>query len=76
LFGGARGSFEASAAGLSQKISDDAFAYAVGAGLDIKVHDNFAIRLGQVDYLRTKIADEGLNNLRYSVGFVIRLGNR
>jgi opacity protein-like surface antigen len=76
LFGGARGSFEASAAGLSQKISDDAFAYAVGAGLDIKVHDNFAIRLGQMDYLRTKIADEGLNNLRYSVGFVIRLGNR
>ncbi len=76
LFGGARGSLEASAAGLSQKISDDSFAYAIGAGLDIKVHDNFAIRLGQVDYLRTKIADERLNNLRYSVGFVIRLGNR
>ncbi len=76
LLGGTRGSFEASVAGLSQKFSDNEFAVAVGGGLDVKVHDNFAIRVGQLDYLRTNLAGEGLNNLRYSVGVVIRLGNR
>jgi len=76
LVGGAHGSFEASAVGLSERGSGDAFTYALGGGLDIKVHDNFAIRLAQVDYLRTKVAGEGLNSLRYSVGIVVRFGNR
>ncbi|MGH9753021.1 MAG: outer membrane protein [Blastocatellia bacterium] len=76
LVGGARGVFEASAAGLSGKLSDSSFAYALGGGLDVKVHENIAIRLGQVDYLRTKFIDERANNLRYSVGIVFRFGNR
>lgn len=41
------------------------------------MNNNFAIRIAQLDYLRARIdADEGLNNLRYSVGGVIRLGAR
>jgi hypothetical protein len=41
------------------------------------VNKNFAIRVAQLDYLRARIDDDqGLNNLRYSVGVVIRLGAR
>src|SRR5262245_38174740 len=76
LFGAARASAEASALGLSAGDAGYAFAYALGGGFDVKVHNNLAIRLGQVDYLGARAGGEGLNNFRYSVGVVIRLGNR
>jgi opacity protein-like surface antigen len=76
LFGAARATADASGPGLSQNAVGYAFAYALGGGLDVKVHNNFAIRLGQVDYLGARAGGEGLNNFRYSVGVVIRLGNR
>jgi len=76
LFGGAHGKFEASAGGLSEEVSGVAFAYALGGGLDIKVHDNFAIRIAQLDYIQARVAGEGLNNLRYSAGIVLRFGKR
>src|SRR5262245_461208 len=76
LFGGAHGRFRASAAGVSEEASGVAFAYALGGGLDIKLHDNFAIRVAQLDYIQARIAGEGLNNLRYSAGVVIRFGKR
>jgi len=73
LIGSARGSVETS--GDSQ--SGYAFAYVLGGGLDVKVHHNFAIRLGQLDFLQARVHDiGGVNCLRYSVGVVIRLGNR
>ena len=40
------------------------------------MHNNFAIRLGQVDYLGARAGGEGFDNFRFSVGVVIRLGNR
>lgn len=76
LFGSANGRVEASGVGLSERESGTAFTFALGGGLDLKVHDNFAIRLGQVDYLRTKASDLGLNSVRYSAGIVIRMGTR
>jgi len=76
LFGAARASAEASALGISDSAVGYAFAYALGGGLDVKLHNNFAIRLGQIDYLGARVGSEGLNNFRYSVGVVIRLGNR
>jgi opacity protein-like surface antigen len=76
LFGGAHGDFEASAAGVSESASGVAFAYALGGGLDIKLHDNFAIRIAQLDYIQARVEGEGLNNLRYSAGVVIRFGKR
>jgi len=76
LFGGARASAESTALGLSASDAGYAFAYALGGGVDVKVHNNFAIRLGQIDYLGARAGGEGLNNFRYSVGVVIRLGNR
>jgi len=76
LFGAARASAEASGFGLSAGDAASSFAYALGGGFDVKVHNNFAIRLGQLDYLGARAGGEGLNNFRYSVGAVIRLGNR
>jgi opacity protein-like surface antigen len=76
LFGTARASAESSALGLSSGDAAYGFAYALGGGFDVKVHNNFAIRLGQLDYLGTRVGGEGLNNFRYSVGVVIRLGDR
>jgi len=74
LFGAARA--DASSLGMSLGDPGYAFAYALGGGFDVKVHNNFAIRLGQVDYLGARSGGEVLNNFRYSVGVVVRLGNR
>lgn len=76
LVGGAHGSVEVSIAGFSQKSSGTTFAYALGGGIDVKVSDHFAVRFGQLDYLRGDVAGDGLNNFRYSVGIVIRMGKR
>jgi len=76
LFGAARATADASSAGLSNNGVGYAFAYALGGGLDVKVHNNLAIRLAQLDYLGARGGGQGLDNFRYSVGVVIRLGNR
>ena len=75
LLGGARENDKLSG-GLVNEFTENAFAFALGGGLDIKVNDNFAIRVAQVDYLGYKLSAETGNNFRYSVGIVIRLGKR
>ena len=50
LFGGAR----ASASALGASASENAFAMALGGGVDVKVNDWFAVRPVQVDYLLTR----------------------
>ncbi len=71
-----RASAEASTIGVTEQASGYAFAYALGGGVNVKVHDNFAIRIAQLDYLQARVDGEGINSLRYSVGVVIRLGKR
>ena len=76
LFGGAHDS--ASAGGTT--VSDNAFAMALGGGLDYKATRSVAIRLGQFDYLYTKF-DNGpgaqhQNNFRLQAGVVFRFGGR
>jgi len=62
LFGGAYantfGNAEATAttASLTAEGGKHAFALALGAGLDVNVHKNVAIRLGQFDYLMTRFS--------------------
>jgi opacity protein-like surface antigen len=75
LLGGARENDKLSG-GIVDELTENAFAFALGGGLDIKVNDNFAIRVAQVDYLGDKLGIETGNNFRYSVGVVIRLGKR
>jgi opacity protein-like surface antigen len=76
LFGGARGYYKIPTA----EVTDNAFAFALGGGLDVKVNNNFAIRAAQVDYLGYKLdflrAKLYQNNFRYSAGIVICLGKR
>ena len=75
LLGGARENDKASG-GLVVEATDNAFAFALGGGLDVKVHDNFAIRVAQVEYLGDKLRGQTGNNFRYSAGIVIRLSKR
>ena len=70
LFGAAR--VEGSALGIS--ISDSGFGMALGGGLDWKANDAISIRLGQFDYLMTRIGGDNQNNFRFSTGIVFRFG--
>ena len=65
--------------------NDSAFAMAFGGGLDIKLNQRFALRLGQLDWLYTRhnlslVNVNGLqlkdhqNNIRYAGGITINLG--
>jgi opacity protein-like surface antigen len=75
LFGVAYATAEASVQGVSDDVEGVAFAYALGGGVDIKVHKNLAIRVAQLDYLGAKADGDTIGNFRFSVGVVIRLGN-
>jgi hypothetical protein len=52
--------------------SENAFAMALGGGIDVGVGRNFAVRLFQADYLMTHFGGEKQNNARISVGLVAR----
>ncbi|MHB8754992.1 MAG: outer membrane beta-barrel protein [Candidatus Acidiferrales bacterium] len=56
-------------------LSFSSFALLAGGGLDMKIHENVALRLGEIDYLymhSTTIHPVGKNNLRFSAGIVLR----
>jgi opacity protein-like surface antigen len=66
--------------------TDNAFSFAVGAGLDWKVTKHIAIRLAQLDYQETRllhtlaadsqVSPDNQNNFKYSGGVVIRFGEK
>jgi len=71
LFGGAHISVPIG----SSSASENAFAMALGGGLDVKVAQHFAVRLIQAEYLMTKFndgANNRQNNARISAGIVVR----
>ncbi len=68
LFGGAHAT--GSAFGVSA--SENGFAYALGGGVDLNAGKNFAIRVGQFDYLGTRLGGENQKNFRYSAGVVFK----
>jgi opacity protein-like surface antigen len=75
LFGGAHVS--ASAFGIGG--SDNAFALAVGGGVDARVTKNVAVRVVQADYMLTKFTDgvnDRQNSVRISAGIVFRWGGQ
>ena len=72
LFGGAHQglSFGGASSG------ENAFALALGGGFDARVSPRIAVRIIQVDYLRTSFTDgvdDRQNNARISTGIVVRL---
>lgn len=62
--------------GSASGFTDNAFAFALGGGLDVKATNRIAVRIAQVDYLGTRFADYTQNNFRFSAGLVFRLGSK
>jgi len=66
--------------------SQDAYAMALGGGLDLKLHKNLLLRPIQLDYLMTRLQDFGnmgtpsqnrnQHNLRYAAGIAFTFGER
>jgi hypothetical protein len=52
--------------------STNAFALAVGGGLDLKIHRHIAFRVLQADYFYTHFGGGTQNNMRFSSGVVFR----
>ena len=86
LFGGAHsslwGSFVRDCTGCATTLhapSGNAFAMALGGGLDIPVSNLISLRVGQLDYLLTRfensLTTNNQNNFRYSAGVVFSFGN-
>lgn len=53
-------------------VTDNAFAWALGGGLDVQATQHVSIRLAQFDYLMTRHGGDSQNNVRYSAGIVFR----
>jgi opacity protein-like surface antigen len=68
LFGGAH----ATANAFEESASENAFAMALGGGLDVNATNHIGIRLIQAEYFMTRFASETQNNARISAGVVIR----
>lgn len=64
---------------VSRAPSGNAFAMELGGGIDIPVHKNVAIRVGEVDYLMTRFNNSletgnYQHNFRYSAGVLFSFG--
>ncbi|HVN10189.1 MAG TPA: Ig-like domain-containing protein [Patescibacteria group bacterium] len=73
LFGG----MHAGGSALGTSGSDNAFAMAVGGGVDVGVTKHLALRLGQFEYVLSDYDISGYkpqNNFRFSTGLVVRWG--
>jgi len=81
LFGLNRVAVDASTILGTSAFTDDAFAMALGGGLDVRVSKRFSVRLGQADYLYTQHDTTSFggvghqNNLRFSTGVVFTFGS-
>jgi len=54
--------------------NDYSFAFDMGGGLDLTLTSQAAVRLLQLDYLRTNAFSSGQNNYRLSAGIVLHFG--
>jgi opacity protein-like surface antigen len=75
LVGGARLRVNVPSSG-SSNTTLNAWAIALGGGLDVKLSSHFAIRAVQAEYLMTRFNSQRQNNARVSAGLVLRLGKR
>jgi opacity protein-like surface antigen len=59
------------------RVTDDGFGMGIGGGIDWKLSNAIAVRVGQVDYLLTRFGkDATQNNLRFSTGLIFRIPSR
>ena len=92
LIGVANSKFTASSVGLTNAVSSTTFATGFGGGADYAISRGFAVRLLEVDYVPTRFREITVNtttgqvgfngehrtqnNVRASVGIVLRFGSR
>ena len=76
LFGVSKLKTETDEFGPLVSFSDTSFAMALGGGLDVKVNERLAIRIVQIDYLRTSFFGETQNKGRIGAGIVLRFGKK
>ncbi len=55
---------------------ENAFAFGVGGGVDVKVYRNLAVRIGPAEYLQTRFSADTQSNWQVSAGLVFRFGER
>ena len=72
LVGGAHESITASAGSLTSGPTQNAFATAIGAGIDLKVLPHISLRPIQIDYLATRFNSKTQNQPRVSAGILVR----
>lgn len=65
LFGAAR-------VGVGPGTGTTDFGMAFGGGVDARVNDTIAVRVGQLDYVLTKFGNSSQHNVRLSVGLTFR----
>lgn len=66
------GAVHTSASAQGSSASETDAAWAVGGGLDLDLAPLLGVRLGQFDYLQTRIGDTNQNNFRFSAGIVLK----
>lgn len=76
LFGVSKLKTETNEFGPLLSFRDTSFAMALGGGVDVKVNDRVAIRVVQIDYLRTNFFGGSQNKGRISAGIVLRFGKK
>ena len=82
LFGGnittvsATGTVSGSTIGVSASTSNTGYALVAGGGVDVRVNRLMAVRLGQIDYVRTHTFQTDMNNLAVSCGLTLRFGGK
>ncbi|MGH9846047.1 MAG: outer membrane beta-barrel protein [Blastocatellia bacterium] len=79
LLGGTRTHFIVNAPSFSTDGTKPGFVISLGGGLDLNLNRHLAFRVGQVEYLRVNYVsgyNGSQNNVQYSTGLVLRLGNK
>ena len=81
LFGGARVSTDLLDVNTGNSFTQNGFAAAYGGGLDVRLTKHLDVKPFQIEYLMTQTpniwsANNAQNNLRYTAGVVLRLGNK
>jgi opacity protein-like surface antigen len=76
LFGVAKVKTETDEFGPLVSFSDTGFALAVGGGLDVTLNRHVAVRVVQIDYLRTNFFGGTQNKGRIAAGVVLRFGKK
>ena len=76
LAGGVHAEAQVSLGTFSRSASADAFAMALGGGVDWRLSDHLSWRILQADYLATTLSDDWQNNFRASTAIVYSFGHK